>query len=49
MKLIKTLIFCFSSLLFSVLTHAQDATVSGVVNDENGMPIPGASILLKGK
>ena len=48
MKLIKTLIFCFSSLLFSVLTHAQDATVSGVVNDENGMPIPGASILLKG-
>lgn len=48
MKLTKLFIFCFSSLLFTVLVQAQDITVNGVVNDENGMPIPGASILVKG-
>lgn len=48
MKLTKLLIFCFLSLLFSVYAQAQDVVVSGIVNDEAGMPIPGASILLKG-
>ncbi|MCV9929892.1 TonB-dependent receptor [Flavobacterium sp. LS1R49] len=48
MKLTKLLIFCFSALLFSVIAQAQDITVNGVVNDENGMPVPGASVLIKG-
>lgn len=48
MKLTKLLIFCFSSLLFSVIAMAQDVTVNGVVNDESGMPVPGATILIKG-
>ncbi|CAM3084034.1 SusC/RagA family TonB-linked outer membrane protein [Flavobacterium frigoris] len=48
MKLRKLLIFCFSLILFSVYAQAQDVVVNGIVNDEAGMPIPGASILLKG-
>ncbi|KIA99957.1 MULTISPECIES: SusC/RagA family TonB-linked outer membrane protein [unclassified Flavobacterium] len=48
MKLTKLLIFCFSSILFSVYAQAQDVTVNGIVNDESGMPVPGASVLIKG-
>lgn len=48
MKLTKSLIFCFLSVLFSVYGQAQDVTVSGKVVDENGLPIPGANILVKG-
>ncbi len=48
MKLTKILIFCFLSTLFSVYGQAQDLTVNGKVLDEKGLPIPGASILIKG-
>jgi TonB-linked SusC/RagA family outer membrane protein len=48
MKLKKLLVFCFSSILFSVCTQAQDVTVKGKVIDESGMSIPGATILIKG-
>ncbi|WP_264566587.1 SusC/RagA family TonB-linked outer membrane protein [Flavobacterium sp. N3904] len=48
MKLLKTFIFCISSLLFSVYGQAQDATIRGKVIDEKGMPIPGATIVLQG-
>lgn len=48
MKFKKPLIFCFLSILFSVYGQAQDVTVSGKVIDENGLPIPGVSILIKG-
>ncbi|MDA6071233.1 TonB-dependent receptor [Flavobacterium sp. AC] len=48
MKLTKLLIFCVSSLLFSVIAMAQDVTVTGTINDESGMPVPGATILIKG-
>ena len=48
MKLTKVLIFCFLSVLFSVYGQAQDVTVKGKVTDESGLPIPGASILIKG-
>ncbi|WP_276378738.1 TonB-dependent receptor [Flavobacterium sp. H4147] len=48
MKLTKLLVFCISSLLFSVIAVAQDVTVNGVINDESGMPVPGATVLLKG-
>ncbi len=48
MKLTKLLVFCISSLLFSVIAVAQDVTVNGIIKDESGMPVPGATILLKG-
>lgn len=48
MKLTKLLIFCISSLLFSVIAMAQDVTINGTINDENGLPVPGATILIKG-
>ncbi|REG98080.1 SusC/RagA family TonB-linked outer membrane protein [Flavobacterium aquicola] len=48
MKLTRLFIFCVSSLLFTVIMQAQDITINGKVNDEKGMPIPGASILIKG-
>ena len=48
MKFTKLFIFCFLSILFSVYAQAQEIVVSGIVNDETGMPIPGASILIKG-
>lgn len=48
MKFTKLLIFCFLSVLFSVYAQAQDVTVNGKVIDENGLPIPGATILIKG-
>ena len=48
MKLTKLLIFCISSLLFSVIAMAQDVTINGIINDENGLPVPGATILVKG-
>lgn len=36
-------------LAFAVqLTFAQQKTVSGTVSDENGLPLPGASVLIKG-
>lgn len=48
MKLTKVIIFCFSSLLFSICTQAQDTVVNGIINDEKGMPIPDVTVLLKG-
>lgn len=48
MKLTKLIVFCFLSILFSVYGQAQDVTVKGRVNDEKGLPIPGATILTKG-
>ncbi|MEN9914854.1 MAG: hypothetical protein RL528_1618 [Bacteroidota bacterium] len=46
MKLTKFLTFCFLTVLFSV--QAQDIAIKGKVIDESGLPIPGASILVKG-
>ncbi|WP_294961591.1 SusC/RagA family TonB-linked outer membrane protein [uncultured Flavobacterium sp.] len=34
--------------LLTKLTFAQDRVVSGIVSDENGVPLPGVSILVKG-
>ncbi|NDP26477.1 MAG: TonB-dependent receptor [Flavobacterium sp.] len=48
MKLTKLLIFCFLSVLFSVYGQAQDVSIKGKVIDENGLPIPGVTILIKG-
>jgi len=48
MKLLKTFIFCISSVLFSVYGQAQEASIHGKVIDEKGMPVPGATIVLNG-
>lgn len=48
MKFTKSLIFCFLTILFSVYGQAQEASISGKVTDEKGLPIPGVSILIKG-
>lgn len=48
MKLLKAFVFCILSVLFSVYGYAQNATINGKVTDETGLPIPGATILLKG-
>ena len=48
MKFTKLFVFCLLSILFSVYAQAQDVTVNGKVYDENGLPIPGVSILIKG-
>jgi len=48
MKLLKLRFYYFACLLFTLTAWAQDGTVTGVVSDENGLPVPGASILVKG-
>ena len=48
MKLLKTFIFCVSSILFSFYGYAQEATIKGKIIDDKGAPIPGATIVLKG-
>ena len=48
MKLTKLLIFCFLSVLFSIYGQAQEISIKGKVVDESGLPIPGASVLIKG-
>jgi TonB-linked SusC/RagA family outer membrane protein len=48
MKLTKLFIFCFLSLFFSIHAQAQDLVVKGKVYDDNGLSIPGATVLLKG-
>ena len=42
----KTILRIFT-LLFGVLSFAQ-TTVTGTVNDENGMPVPGANVIVVG-
>ncbi|RTY88485.1 SusC/RagA family TonB-linked outer membrane protein [Flavobacterium sp. GT3R68] len=35
-------------MLFVQMSFAQEKTVSGIVTDQNGLPIPGVNVLLKG-
>lgn len=48
MKFTKLLLFCFSSILFSINLFAQNINVSGKIVDEIGMPLPGVTISVKG-
>lgn len=48
MKKTKLFIFCVFALLFSIYGQAQKLTIKGKVLDENGLPTPGATILVKG-
>ena len=43
---IKKIILIF--LLFPVFVLSQNKTVTGLVNDENSSPLPGATVQLKG-
>ena len=36
------------TLLFPILVFSQVKTVEGTINDENGLPLPGATIQLEG-
>ncbi len=40
--------FIWILLLVTFFSYGQNVTIKGVVNDDTGMPLPGASILLKG-
>ncbi|WP_020530292.1 SusC/RagA family TonB-linked outer membrane protein [Flexithrix dorotheae] len=44
----KSFFIGFILMFQGILIQAQDARISGVVNDENGTPLPGVSILIKG-
>lgn len=48
MKLTKSLIFCFLSVLFSVYGQAQDVSIKGKIIDESGLPLPSVTILIQG-
>ena len=39
------LLICF---LFAIGVTAQEQTVTGVVSDENGIPLPGVNVVVKG-
>lgn len=47
MNLKKRNVLCFLTLLFAICLHAQEIVVSGVINDENGVPVPGAAVVIK--
>lgn len=47
MKFRKLLFFCFSFIIFSINSWAQEVTVKGKIVDENGLPVPGATISIK--
>jgi TonB-linked SusC/RagA family outer membrane protein len=44
MKLLKLRFFYFICFLSALTAMAQDVTVTGTVTDENGLPVPGASV-----
>lgn len=43
----KLRVLCFLTLLSAICLHAQEIVVSGVINDENGVPVPGATVVIK--
>jgi TonB-linked SusC/RagA family outer membrane protein len=45
---VKTLLCCFTFLLFSLQSQAQTSTVTGTVSDDKGVPIAGVSVKVKG-
>jgi Ca-activated chloride channel family protein len=44
----KNVLQLFFVLLFTIQLHAQEKAISGVVSDENGLPLPTAVVLVKG-
>jgi iron complex outermembrane recepter protein len=47
-KTIKHLLFSMLASCLVLLVHAQQRTISGTVTDEQGVPIPGVSYVIKG-
>jgi len=47
-QVLKTLGFCCFFLLFSFVAVAQKKTISGKITDQNGTPVPGVTVQLKG-
>ena len=47
MNLKKLHLLCFLSLLFYVGLSAQEITVSGIIIDETGVPVPGAAVVIQ--
>ncbi len=47
-KLVRVVFMMLPMLLLSFLTYAQTGPVRGIVTDENGSPIPGANVVVKG-
>ena len=47
-KLVRVVFMMLPMLLLSFLTYAQTGQVRGIVTDENGSPIPGANVVVKG-
>lgn len=48
MKIKKVLFFCISAFLVSFIGLAQNITVSGKILDDAGLPVPSATVTLKG-
>lgn len=48
MKKTRFYVFNFLLLLCTINLYAQDIVVKGVINDESGQPVPGATIVVKG-
>ncbi|OAB78620.1 vWA domain-containing protein [Cochleicola gelatinilyticus] len=44
----KTLLSFMVASLLLVQLHAQNVTITGIVTDEGGLPLPGANVILKG-
>ena len=40
--------FLLVFILFPLFIFAQSKTINGTINDENGSPLPGATVQLKG-
>ena len=48
MKTQLRIILTLSMVLFAHILYAQDKVISGTVTDESGLPLPGATIIIKG-
>lgn len=48
MKFKRQYVLCFLSLFITWIVSAQSITVNGTVIDDTGLPIPGATVLIKG-
>lgn len=47
-RTVTTLLCCFSILLFSLPTLAQNSTITGTVADDKGVPLAGVTVKVKG-
>src|SRR5690606_3543850 len=48
MKTQLRIILTLAMVLFAHILYAQDKVISGTVTDESGLPLPGATVIIKG-